>query len=162
MPNWCENYVTIKGHIKELDKIAEACRQKQFLEYLEPIGEWDYDKAVEAWGTKWEPQLIDWEIDVNAENSTMTLSFPSAWAPPVQAYYAAEQRLPVTIEAYYIEEGYGFVGFYENGTESTYELDYDKEDMLESIPDRLVEEFDLEQRQLDWQEWNAEEENEDA
>lgn len=160
MPNWCENYVVIKGKLDDLKAIEDACRESKLLEHFSPIGEWDYSTAVEAWGTKWEPQHIEWELDHNGDDSQIKLTFDSAWGPPVQAYYTAEENLEIFIEAYFIEEGMGFVGKYEDGTEETYELDY--ETGLDDIPDHIIEAWALDERRESWLEWNSEEENENV
>ena len=158
MPNWCMNSVTITGDLDKLAEIQVAAKEERLLEYLAPIGEWDYGTAVETWGTKWEVRCEIHELD--PDKATLYLSFDSAWGPPVEAYYTAEENLDISIEAYYIEEGMGFVGRYKDGTEETYELDY--EAGLDDIPDHIIEAWALDERLESWLEWNAEEENEDA
>ena len=167
MPNWCENYITIHGPTKILEEIFDAANKNKLLEYLEPIGDWDYNKAVEAWGTKWEPQEVTatfHTVSTDAEGVEdtyyITAWFDTAWSPPVNAYYAAEKRLGITIEAFYIEEGMGFVGKYTEGTEETYELDFEMG--FGNIPEHITEACNLSGRRETWLEWKTNEENENV
>ena len=88
MPNWCANHIEITG---PEDKINELYMKAQegFLETLAPIGEWEYNTAVEKWGTKWEVDIDNLAVDLSmaSTDGTATLSgyFESAWSPPIDA-----------------------------------------------------------------------------
>jgi len=129
MPNWCTNYVKITGHVETLDKIqnviSEQRQQKRedgLLEFLEPIGEWDYHKAIETWGTKWEVN-IDYMIRDHEDDDepTLRLKFFSAWSPPLEAYIQGEKTHDIEIDAFFIEEGVGFMGSYGDGSSDFYD-----------------------------------------
>ena len=112
MPNYCWNTVTVTGNKEKIAKIAKAVEAGAFLEYCAPVGEWDYGKCIETWGTKWE---VDIE-DVNLDEDSIDLTFNSAWSPPIEAYEALlEQDGVDNVYATYIEEGCDFAGVYENG-----------------------------------------------
>jgi hypothetical protein len=78
----------------------------------EPVFEGDQDwymLRVNSWGTKW--PLSDVSIDNTAEPDSITFSFSTAWAPPVEAFHtwaAGDGRVEFELE--YWEPGCGFVG----------------------------------------------------
>jgi hypothetical protein len=75
-----------------------------------------YDWSVAHWGTKW---------DTDAHNSffdgeTLTLSFDTAWSPPIELYeYLVEQGFSVLAD--YYEPGMAFAGIYEDGEDRAYD-----------------------------------------
>jgi len=85
-----------------------------------------YDWCIAEWGTKWDigrasehDPLV--EID-DGDWPTMTLSFESAWSPPIQAYEKLE-AMGFIITAQYFEPGCGFCGEYKNGKDYEYPLE---------------------------------------
>ena len=52
MPNWCANHIEITGPEDKINILYQDA-QDGFLETLAPIGDWEYNTAVEKWGTKW-------------------------------------------------------------------------------------------------------------
>lgn len=128
MPNWCTNYVKITGHVETLDKIQNVISEQRqnkspygLLEFLEPIGEWDYHKAIEKWDTKWDVDIDymirDHEYD---DEPSLRLKFVSAWSPPILAYKQGEKNHDIEIDAFFLEEGVGFMGSYSDGEENFY------------------------------------------
>ena len=156
MPNWCMNNTTITGPIEKLEAIAEAIKKDAMLEHMNPIGEWAYSEAINAWGTKWEPTEIDWTVDHDTQ--TLTLNFDSAWGPPITAYQEAEKRLGVSITASFYEIGMGFVGSYDDQEEETYDIDFEDETWHECVPQDLIDDWGLEDEYENWKEWQDEEE----
>lgn len=85
-----------------------------------------YDWCIAEWGTKWDigrasehDPLV--EID-DGDWPTMTLSFESAWSPPIQAYEKLE-AMGFIITAQYFEPGCGFCGEWKNGEDYEYPLE---------------------------------------
>lgn len=85
-----------------------------------------YDWCIAEWGTKWDigrasehDALV--EID-DGDWPTMTLSFESAWSPPIQAY-AKLEAMGFIITAQYFEPGVGFCGEWKNGKDYEYPLE---------------------------------------
>lgn len=161
MPNWCMNSVTITGDADTLKAIADAAKEGKLLEYLAPIGEWEYGKAVDTWGTKWDIDSPNYDLDLS--NNTLFLSFDSAWAPPTSAYAKACETYDITIEASYYEPGMCFVGMYDSSLDldMSYEIDFDAEDWRDTIPEDLIDDWNLEDEYENYKEWNTEEEDED-
>ena len=162
MPNWCMNSVEITGDVETLEAIKRCAEHDSLLEKLAPIGEWDYGKAVETWGTKWDVSDVDCHLD--PDKNTLYLNFSSAWSPPVDAYQKGEENHDIRITAHYYECGLMFAGKYEDGADFEYSLDFDNEDWKDDIPDDIVVHWDLESEYESWKEWQQEdeEENEDA
>ena len=90
---------------KEL-KIAE---QKNLDKY--GYKNW-YDYCVAEWGTKWDARTENdsYEIDGNQ----VTIFFDTAWSPPMGIFHALED-MGFKVEATYVEQGVGFIGYYKDG-----------------------------------------------
>jgi len=162
MPNWCMNNATITGPIEKLNAIVAGIKQDKMLETMVPIGEWDYGTAVDNWGTKWDPQDVDWEID--EANQTLSLNFDSAWGPPVTAYINyVEDNEDVTIEASYYEPGMCFIGEYDSETEldQSYEIDFEDDDWADDIPQDLIDTWGLDVEYENWKEWQEDDDDEE-
>jgi len=156
MPNWCMNSVTITGTKEKLELLVEACKNDKLLETLNPIGEWDYGKACEAWGTKWEVRQVDWDIDY--DNLELTLNFDSAWGPPTVAYAEGELLHNLEIRATYYEPGMMFVGMYEDREDQSYSIDFEDEDWEDNLPEDLIWDWGLREEYENWKEYQDEEE----
>ena len=126
MANWCDNSITISGPkdiITELWKSAQTSQKGEFglLEAMVPIGEWDYDIAVEAWGTKWDVSDEGLELSINGNQAEIKGWFQSAWSPPIDAYNSYLAVYPeVDIHATY-NEGVNLLGQYEKEKSVHYE-----------------------------------------
>jgi hypothetical protein len=114
MPNWCYNNVDITATTEEgkalLYRVSTAEAADGFFELLRPLGEWNYDRSVENWGTKWDVE----PMDVDFDGTTMSTSFDSAWSPPIALYeYLKDQGFEVS--ASYYEPGMDFAGEWVDG-----------------------------------------------
>ena len=156
MPNWCANNCeishedkskidAIETFLKEFDEKEQEEKDKMgLLQFLvpNPTGEWDYNWCVANWGTKWDIQLYEW--DRTGEN-TIYLNFDTAWAPPTVAYDTLTEE-GYDIHASYLEEGMGFVGQHSGGVDESYEFDYENVDLLDDIPEDVMEPWNLRER----------------
>jgi hypothetical protein len=123
MPNWSNNSILIEGPLEKIHRLWEqAIGDQGLLEAMVPIGEWVYDTAVEAWGTKWDINtdnlhFTDWG------NGTATIqgSAESAWSPPIDAFrtYATANQ-DVYLEIKYFEPGMGFIGVWDSEGNDVY------------------------------------------
>jgi len=176
MPNWCQNFVQIKGqNLKALKELigdgtnllsrfyptpqalvettspfngTEEERAKLVKEY--GSDDW-YSWNCDHWGTKWDveveaPQFLDDQIN---------LYFDSAWAPPLQAMRKLSTLFPdVTIRHSYLEVGMCFVGVAEisNGeVNDNYNEDPDSEEWKKMAAD-----------EFGWEGWEYDDEEDDV
>ena len=169
MPNWCNNSFTITGcveSIRDLWEGAQTANDGEFglLNAIAPIGEWEYGKAVETWGTKWDVSDEGLEFIDNGDGTAcITGWFESAWAPPIAAYeQLAADFDSCVIECSYYEPGMDFGGFWssENGLE---EFD-DLQERLEQPVDEWDESFTAFEAEYDLlsEEWRFEDDEEMA
>ena len=163
MPNWCNNSLTIKGDASTLVALKAIIESdgEGLLEAIAPIGEWDYSKAVEKWGTKWDISTEGLEYTDNGDGTAeITGYFDSAWSPPIEAFHALSQDWDSCyIELLYEEPGMCFVGCWDSeGADDHYEYsDFTSDNIKDNVPAYLVEHFALDER-LDEYEQEEEEE----
>jgi hypothetical protein len=163
MPNWCANTIEITSSKEKIDEFEKFLNDKNgkswFDFFVEPVAEDDenwYQHNLDTYGCKWNCDAQDW----TREGDTISFWFDSPWAPPTNLYetIAADGEFDVT--AHYLEEGMAFVGRFADGEDEYY--DYSDMNSLESIPDEIVEQWDLRQRMMDEEElWEDEEENDE-
>jgi len=130
MANWCNNNIKIIGNEKELKKFCKKIKENFLNSFIptpkELIGtqsppikknqkllikygadNW-YDWNIKNWGTKWDFKL-DY-LDTQNENER-TLSFDSAWEPPIEGFQRISKIYPQLIFFLDYEElGVGFKG----------------------------------------------------
>jgi hypothetical protein len=119
-------------------------------------GNW-YDYCVNEWGTKWDVGAEGYEVEI--EDGRLTMSFDSAWSPPVAAYEKLTE-LGFEVRAYYYESGMCFAGIWEDGCDEFYDLSHcrnadDAEDMLPTVLDEM---FCISECMREYEEENADEE----
>ena len=163
MPNWCSNSLTIKGDASTLVALKEIIESdgEGLLEAIAPLGaEWDYSKALEKWGTKWDISTEGLEYTDNGDGTAeITGYFDSAWSPPIEALHALSQDWDSCyIELLYEEPGMCFVGCWDSeGADDHYEYsDFTSDNIKDNVPAYLVEHFALDER-LDMYEQEEEE-----
>jgi len=114
MPNWCSNHIKIEGPKEKVEAIwskATDDSEEGLLGALHPIGKWDYHKAVEEWGTKWDISMIDANLEISEDGTIIEGYFESAWSPPLNAIMHYEMANPdVDIHCKYYEPANDFVG----------------------------------------------------
>jgi hypothetical protein len=131
MPNWNSNSINIEGPadtIRALWAAAQPAEGKDgsLLEAMAPIGEWEYDTAVAAWGTKWDVSLEGLEfVDRDNGRAAITGWADSAWSPPIEAFQTyAEKNPDVYLELKYFEPGMSFIGVWDsNQGDTVWEVD---------------------------------------
>ena len=106
-----------------------------------------YDWNIQNWGTKWDTSQV--YIDsVNTDDpdySTITLSFDTAWSPPIRFYEELFEQMNVDCEdmgdptfhirATYYEPGCDFTGVWEDGDDRCYGLHGEDDDFFENDED---------------------------
>jgi len=170
MPNWCNNSFTITGCVESIKPLWDTAQtagpdgEFGLLNAIAPIGEWDYSKAVDTWGTKWDVSDEGLEyIDNGDGTACITGWFDSAWAPPIGAYQQlAADFDSCVIECSYHEPGMDFAGFWssEDGDEYVEDLTAQcelPEDERLDLFNRLDEEYALVENYEMWKEEEIEE-----
>ena len=137
MPNWCYNNLDISAKTPEqtemLERVSKAEDGAGFISQFLPlpdvlkdttapsrddmpseqrealIAETGYDNwytwQVENWGTKWDPEVMSADFD----GITLSLSFDSAWSPPI-AFYEWLHENGYEVSATYYEPGMDYAG----------------------------------------------------
>lgn len=183
MPNWCNNFVEISGTKEQLDRVAKAFGEGRLCDEFIPIpaelrdttspnrdeasaealrekygaSDW-YDFCVNNWGTKWD---VGGDVDYGGigrdSEEYLTISFDSAWAPPIGLYEALEDE-GMTVRAYYYESGMAFAGIFENGYDECYSLESTADEVKEQIPEALDEMFGITESMYEYEEMERESE----
>lgn len=165
MPNWCNNYATLTGPKEKIDQLIVEMKKSderdspyEILNVLRPRPadqeeNW-YSWNVENWGTKWDISLAGYEI---VDETTVTLSFDSAWSPPTCIYEFLVGE-GWNVDAYYYEPGMAFCGRYQDGYDDYYEYsDMSADEIEEEIPSEINEMFGISEDVRSWQEDNEDE-----
>ena len=115
-----------------------------------------YDWCVNEWGTKWD--VGDEGSATLNEDGSLTASFNSAWAPPIEAYRMLED-LGFEIKAYYFEGGMMFAGIYEDGDDDYYEIGgMNSEQINAELPKELDEMFGISEQVEEYESEEADDE----
>ena len=112
-----------------------------------------YEWQIANWGTKWD--LTDCTSEVDDDGYSVTLTFDTAWSPPIEAYSKLEE-LGFSIKAYYYEPGMVFAGIWENGSDDYYEGWSDAANAEAILPKELNEQFAISENQAVWEDENQE------
>jgi hypothetical protein len=161
MPNWCANSVTVKHtDPKMLERVRTAFEAGRLCnEFLpNPTNEWSWEHSVNTWGTKWE---VEGELSQEDE-STLYLTFDSAWAPPIGLY---EKLFTLGYEVYarYYEPGMAFAGQYEDGHDDCYDYSgMSSGEIAKYLPEEVDEYFGISETVAQWEDENTEEETVDS
>ena len=110
MPNWNNNYLTVRGFTpEEQSEFREKAVAEELLNHYVPRPEdadW-YEWCCENWGTKWDIG----DVVIGSEDSEFSCYFSTAWSPPVAAFEQISKCFPnATFELCYEEQGCDFTG----------------------------------------------------
>lgn len=155
MPNWCANScrLTASQDNPMLGKILDELKKGQDAEWFQAVkpvpkplkdaianhaplteegqklveqfghSNW-YDYCVAEWGTKWDATIDRYEQD----GKFIFVYFDTAWAPP-EGIYAAMEAAGIEVEATYIEQGMGYMGYRRDGIDHMFDMpEYDSDD----------------------------------
>ena len=100
-------------------KALELAQQENLKTY--GYKDW-YDFCVNEWGTKWDARTSDYDMPYDIVGNEVTIFFDTAWSPPMQIYYALEE-MGFLVEATYIEQGMGYIGYYTDGVDTCERMD---------------------------------------
>ena len=90
MPNWVENALVIETNHPVLVDMLVSFKEKidkgidaPFFETFAPIGEWDYDKALQKWGCKWDASnLVIVNLQEKGDGLVFGVCFTTPWDQP--------------------------------------------------------------------------------
>ena len=148
MPNWCSNTVVLQhSDPAMITRAAEALRGDTLFAEFVPLGGdglhgWNYDLAVENWGTKWN----GYDGRFNDDQSVFT--FDTAWCPPIPILKKLAELTGQTFILEYIEYGMFFCGKYTASPEEDYDEYYAD---IKAAPEELLNELGYEE----WEEVEA-------
>lgn len=161
MPNWCANSCRLSAPQDNpmMGKILNELKKGQDAEWFQAVkpvpqplkdaiahhgplteegqklveqfgySNW-YDYCVAEWGTKWDAKIDRYEQDGNF----IFVYFDTAWAPP-EGIYAAMEAAGIEVEATYIEQGMGYMGYRKDGEDFCCDMpEYDSDDDGECSP----------------------------
>jgi hypothetical protein len=156
MPNWCSNTLTLSHEDPaEITRAADAFRRGKLLNEFVPLpavekDNW-YDWHVNNWGTKWDVGGDNYNVDISKDGSSMTVSFESAWAPPV-AWYENVQEQGFGVTAYYYESGMCFAGKYDESGDDSYEFsNMSSDDVRDMLPEDLDDMFGISETMAEYE-----------
>jgi hypothetical protein len=116
----------LKDTTAPLPKDATKEEKAKAKENLKKYGydNW-YDWRVENWGTKWD--IMEFyninRKEIGEDESEISLGFDTAWAPALGAYEKfIDENSNCSLKAYYYEPGCDFMGEWDNGIDSCFEV----------------------------------------
>lgn len=119
MPNWNNNNILIDGPEEKIVALWTSAqpvegKSESLLSAMVPIGEWDYNNAIEAWGTKWDISLEGLNLTIDGTGRAQITGWAdSAWSPPICAFETyAENNPDVYMSLEYFEPGADFIGMW--------------------------------------------------
>jgi|LauGreStaDraftv2_3_1035109.scaffolds.fasta_scaffold10913_3 hypothetical protein len=114
MPNWCFNLAKFTFPDKETyNKFILAVRDESLFATFAPLEldsdqTWSIEKAVEKWGTKWEPsewQNVEPTPFIEDSEYFLSATFDTAWAPPIGFYECLMKEHNIHVDAAFHEGG---------------------------------------------------------
>ena len=160
MPNWCNNNLTLQHEDPSMIQRAIVAFQEgklcQEFHPMEPQllenDSW-YNWRVENWGTKWDVGgETEGHVERISENS-VSISFESAWNPPIEFYEYLEENCGFSVNANWFEPGMCFAGEFCDGETQHYVWSGLKE-AKEVIPEHIDDQFGIIADMESWEEEN--------
>ena len=129
-----------KPYNHEYEKELEQLTEQLNLKYFGHKNWWDF--CVFEWGTKWDIGFDSAYADYLTPDSArgmVTVTFNSAWSPPIGAYEKLSE-MGFAIRAYYYEGGMGYCGSWIDGDDRYFNIEEYKSDWVkENIPSDIDE-----------------------
>jgi hypothetical protein len=146
MPNWCLNKLTISHEDRsKVMEFVHAFKEGKACEHYLPMPEGEdwYGWNIENWGTKWDIGSDNGEVhglNPTVVDNEATMSFDSAWSPPLGLYKELVLR-GFRVIASYFEPGMGYCGIWKDGDDLYTEYGDDKG----LIPVQVWEDYNLDE-----------------
>jgi hypothetical protein len=135
MPNWCENHLHLESN--NLDKVTQiydyVIEHKKLFSLVDPLPEdydnknlteqqliemhghkdW-YDWQIAHWGTKWDIDFYNIDIDKTPDYISLNISFGTAWSPAGESVLIKLLEFleddSATMDNLFYEPGMNFIG----------------------------------------------------
>ena len=145
MPNWCQNNLRINKSARVfVEKFTTTDDQGNLYFDLEKIlptpadllqGDGWYDWRITHWGPKWNTHSnFACEVESELAYDSFSISFDSAWTPPIEALrLMAENDPEIFFEMYYYEPGCFFAGWICNNVAGFSEHYYEDSETVQKI-----------------------------
>lgn len=169
MPNWCSNHIRLEGPVEEIDRIWDILEDTDnddgLLTALAPLeGEWEYNSAIDYWGTKWDVKEHGLSQEVYEYNGQkrgiLEGYFESAWGPPTDAVDKwLERSDDHEAEILWYEPANDFCGASFNGDFNQFECSALTDEFLtqDDVGEALDEAFGIQEDRDMWREEEQEE-----
>lgn len=115
-----------------------------------------YDWMVANWGTKWDVGNESVDTEYKPGDTEITLTFDSAWSPPLEFYAKMSDELGFVIKAYYYEPGMAFCGIWDEGEDTSYKVPDHSSRVRDMIPSALDEVFGISEQMKSYEEEEVE------
>jgi len=144
---------TVSGAVGPPDSPKQNEHERQRALNFAKWGHTDwYGWRVANWGTKWDIGGADCSVEVTEQG--LTLSFDSAWSPPVEAYSTLVDQ-GFDVQAYYWEPGMCFCGSWINGQDVYVEYPGESDEAEKVIPQEIDQLFNIVGNMADWESQEA-------
>jgi len=184
MPNWCSNWISVRGtDSQKVQALADAFDRGELLQTVIPVPEclvnttsptqpgdeaaaaerraqtgytdW-YNFCTNRWGTKWDISIQE-VCDRDEDGLGFAGSFDTAWAPPTGVLEELVEQ-GYTVTAYYHEPGMAFVGKFEDGYDDYYEYGGENSStVIAAIGNELDDFFGISEQMAEYEAENEEE-----
>lgn len=120
----------------------EAQEQRNFE--LHGAKNW-YEWQIAHWGTKWDfgKEQEEKRMRLPKTAKKVSLSFNSAWSPPIEFYEHMRTTHGFDIKAYFFEPGVSFCGVYDNGNVFEYDVPETPQEAESNLPAELEAAFGI-------------------
>ena len=120
-----------------------------------------YDWRVANWGTKWDvTQEGNGDPAMTDDGLSVSISFDSAWSPPVGFYEHMTDVLDFVVDAYYYEPGMAFCGRWSSeGGDHCIDIRGNSDWAKKNIPDDIDEAMGISEGMADWEDESSEPKN---
>lgn len=113
-----------------------------------------YEWCTSEWGVKWDFGDSEYTSTYSPGDTVITLTFDTAWGPPLEFYAKMVDELGYDIKAYYYEPGMAFCGLWNNHDDTSYKIPETSDEVADCIPSNIDEMFNIAGQMDEWEQVN--------